>query len=214
MAPASTKPSAIIRPMPRRAAGDQRRLAGDGEEVGCAHRPSLWPGGSRGGQCDGTAPRTSTLAPTRSDSSSTEKVGLWWMPLVPSEPAAADEEVAPGQVVAGIRSRRRSGPTAACGRPGRDRAVARPAASTTAVTGGVVDDGAACARAVRGRRATPWASPTASHRRIAGGRGPRRAASSVKVRSVPETAAVVGTTLTAVPARACRRCTRSRRPRG
>jgi len=36
------------------------------------------------GTANAMALRRTTSAPTRSDASSTEKVGLWWMPLVPS----------------------------------------------------------------------------------------------------------------------------------
>ena len=62
--------------------GDQCRLAGDVEEVRWSSAP-LCPPWSRRGQCRRRCARR-TLAPTRRDSSSTRKVGLWCIPLEPS----------------------------------------------------------------------------------------------------------------------------------
>ena len=79
--PASTKPSAIIEPMPRlppvtSAVFPAMSKRSEAVMAQCASRSH--------GAANASALRTRTPAPTRSDSSSTRKVGLWCMPLEPS----------------------------------------------------------------------------------------------------------------------------------
>ena len=177
-------------------AGDEGRLAGDGEEVGGGHRPIVPARASRRGQCQRAAHQDAGPDPQRLVLDEEGRAVVHAARAV--RRAAADEEVAARQVaqeLADVVARRRR---AACGRPGRARARRWPppppgrSASASLTT----------ARVCSGTSSstwTPWSSPTWSHRSRR-----RTSASScwasVKVRSVPVTRAEVGTTLTAVPA--------------
>ena len=94
-APASTNPSAIIRPMPRVPPVTSAVLPAM-EKRSEALMATFWPTGPASDlrSSHAIALRTVTLAPTRSEGSSTEKVGQWCVPAGPVGGRTAHEEVA------------------------------------------------------------------------------------------------------------------------